>query len=200
MLEKALGIVAPLAGLALLRDVLCNGPGPMDRDTTIDASVEVLAAPVHPVLVASVTCATFSLASTFLGSKSYPGLLRAGKFLCIGWISIWLVVVALGAPLTRCLAHSWLLSLSLASLSVLPLAALNRNPIHALCSPLRNLDPEEWCAVVPCLSTACGAWLGAIPISLDWNRPWQRWPLTPLFGGLLANILGLIYVNMQSKR
>lgn len=31
-------------------------------------------------------------------------------------------------------------------------------------------------------SIAIGAWLGAIAIPLDWDRPWQNWPL-PIVGG-----------------
>ena len=27
-----------------------------------------------------------------------------------------------------------------------------------------------------------GAWMGAIPIPLDWDRPWQRWPVTCVAG------------------
>lgn len=30
---------------------------------------------------------------------------------------------------------------------------------------------------------ACvGAWLGAVPIPLDWDREWQKWPVTILCG------------------
>jgi len=39
-----------------------------------------------------------------------------------------------------------------------------------------------------------GAWLGAVPIPLDWDREWQRWPVTILsgvYGGyLLGRVLG----------
>lgn len=28
-------------------------------------------------------------------------------------------------------------------------------------------------AMVPALGCAVGAWLGAIPLSLDWEQPWQ---------------------------
>ncbi|KAG1748211.1 hypothetical protein EDB19DRAFT_1905264 [Suillus lakei] len=30
----------------------------------------------------------------------------------------------------------------------------------------------------------------ALPIALDWDRPWQAWPLTPLFGGIAGYIVG----------
>jgi hypothetical protein len=31
---------------------------------------------------------------------------------------------------------------------------------------------ELWCFIVG-VATAVGGWLGAIPIPLDWDRPWQ---------------------------
>ena len=39
-----------------------------------------------------------------------------------------------------------------------------------------------------------GAWLGAVPIPLDWDREWQKWPVTILcgvYGGyLVVRLLG----------
>lgn len=47
--------------------------------------------------------------------------------------------------------------------------------------------------------TALGAWLGVIPIPLDWDRPWQQWPITILAGGYLGafagSIVGLVVQN-----
>lgn len=42
----------------------------------------------------------------------------------------------------------------------------------------------------PAIGAVCGAWAGAYPIALDWDRPWQAWPLTPAFGAILGYILG----------
>jgi len=44
--------------------------------------------------------------------------------------------------------------------------------------------------VYPAVGTFVGGWLGAVPIALDWDRPWQAWPLTPLFGSLGGYIIG----------
>ncbi|KAL7417939.1 GPI biosynthesis protein family Pig-F-domain-containing protein [Mrakia frigida] len=50
--------------------------------------------------------------------------------------------------------------------------------------------PLERAVVYPVLFTILGAWIGAFPIALDWDRPWQAWPLTPLTGALLGCIAG----------
>ena len=39
---------------------------------------------------------------------------------------------------------------------------------------------------------ACaGAWAGATPIPLDWNRAWQRWPVSVVRGLSFGHVLGI---------
>lgn len=40
------------------------------------------------------------------------------------------------------------------------------------------------------LGACVGAWLGAIPIPLDWDREWQKWPVTIVCGLYLGAIVG----------
>lgn len=45
-----------------------------------------------------------------------------------------------------------------------------------------------------------GAWLGAIPIPLDWDRPWQAWPVTLVYGslaGFCAASVGVVVVEAR---
>jgi phosphatidylinositol glycan class F len=35
-----------------------------------------------------------------------------------------------------------------------------------------------------------GGWLGAVPIPLDWDREWQRWPVTVVVGMYLGAVAG----------
>lgn len=37
-----------------------------------------------------------------------------------------------------------------------------------------------------------GAWLGAVPIPLDWDREWQAWPITIVTGAYLGYGLGKV--------
>lgn len=37
-----------------------------------------------------------------------------------------------------------------------------------------------------------GAWLGAIPIPLDWDRDWQAWPVTVLAGAWMGYVVGVV--------
>ncbi|KAJ5115485.1 hypothetical protein NUU61_001244 [Penicillium alfredii] len=40
------------------------------------------------------------------------------------------------------------------------------------------------------LGTGLGAWFGAIPIPLDWDRPWQAFPITILVGAYIGYAVG----------
>lgn len=63
--------------------------------------------------------------------------------------------------------------------------------------PLNNIIMTNICA------TLIGAWLGAIVIPLDWDRPWQVWPIPCYFGGLMGNMIGNlmnIVLQGQNKR
>uniref|UniRef100_A0A8C8RXZ9 Phosphatidylinositol glycan anchor biosynthesis class F n=1 Tax=Pelusios castaneus TaxID=367368 RepID=A0A8C8RXZ9_9SAUR len=45
------------------------------------------------------------------------------------------------------------------------------------------------------ITTMCsivGAWLGAFPIPLDWDRPWQIWPISCSLGATFGYVAGLI--------
>lgn len=35
-----------------------------------------------------------------------------------------------------------------------------------------------------------GAWLGAVPIPLDWDREWQKWPVTIVTGAYAGYMVG----------
>ncbi|KAI9225997.1 MAG: GPI biosynthesis protein family Pig-F-domain-containing protein [Piptocephalis tieghemiana] len=53
-------------------------------------------------------------------------------------------------------------------------------------SPL--LSPS-W--LFPLGSALFGAWLGAMTIPLDWDRPWQRWPIPCVVGAAISHTLSL---------
>lgn len=37
-----------------------------------------------------------------------------------------------------------------------------------------------------------GGWLGAVPIALDWDRKWQEWPCTVLWGSVMGWAVGRV--------
>ncbi|KAJ6625089.1 GPI biosynthesis protein family Pig-F-domain-containing protein [Mycena sp. CBHHK59/15] len=122
------------------------------------------------------------------------------------------VLVLFGAPITSHLWQTYLLALLLSILTVFP-------PAYTLGSPLLAPKTEaietrmtwirlfaefsvktsvERAILYPAVGTILGCWLGAIPIALDWDRPWQAWPLTPTFGAVVGYILSSVVALMAS--
>lgn len=52
--------------------------------------------------------------------------------------------------------------------------------------------------------TILGSWLGAVVIPLDWNRPYQKWPVSCCIGAMggcyLANIFALLHKRFYKKK
>lgn len=40
------------------------------------------------------------------------------------------------------------------------------------------------------MGTMVGAWAGAVPIPLDWDREWQKWPVTVVAGAYVGWAVG----------
>ncbi|XP_050512033.1 phosphatidylinositol-glycan biosynthesis class F protein [Diabrotica virgifera virgifera] len=45
--------------------------------------------------------------------------------------------------------------------------------------------------------TVFGAWLGAVLIPLDWNRPYQDWPIPCCYGAVAGCFVGNLYTVVQ---
>ncbi|WWC65282.1 uncharacterized protein I303_107899 [Kwoniella dejecticola CBS 10117] len=119
-----------------------------------------------------------------------------------GSFLLYTLILILGAPLDSHHAHSALLAVHISTLTVWPV-------VHALGVPsiyesgtfarfrmtrlfceFRPETPLERALVYPVAGTLLGAWCGVIPIPLDWDRPWQGYPLTPAVSSILGFILG----------
>ncbi|XP_068638238.1 uncharacterized protein [Aristolochia californica] len=45
---------------------------------------------------------------------------------------------------------------------------------------------------LPAHGAVIGAWLGAWPMPLDWDRPWQEWPICVSYGAVTGYLLGVL--------
>ena len=48
----------------------------------------------------------------------------------------------------------------------------------------------ERALLYPALGSVLGSWCGAYLLALDWDRPWQAYPLPPVFGAIAGYIMG----------
>jgi len=98
-------------------------------------------------------------------------------------------MILFGAPLLTHLQHTLLCAAHLAVLALFPLFYVH------------GVDPAAWLAVAGfqapldetfggLVGAVAGAWLGAVPIPLDWDREWQKWPVTILCGVYTGYFVG----------
>ncbi|EJD07638.1 PIG-F-domain-containing protein [Fomitiporia mediterranea MF3/22] len=91
---------------------------------------------------------------------------------------------------------------TLRSPSLGPSSLVHRMMWIRLFAELSPKTAHERLLVYPTVGAALGAWLGVFPIALDWDRPWQAWPLTPAYGAITGHIVGswvsLIYSAILS--
>jgi phosphatidylinositol glycan class F len=86
-------------------------------------------------------------------------------------------IILFGAPLTTHVPQTILTALHLSLLasyplfsSIIPTLENLRQVVTLEYSP--DIDVQKW-AYWGALGTCIGAWLGAVPIPLDWDREWQ---------------------------
>ncbi|KAF2200364.1 hypothetical protein GQ43DRAFT_77180 [Delitschia confertaspora ATCC 74209] len=100
-----------------------------------------------------------------------------------------ITLVLFGAPLTTHHAHTVLCAAHISFLAVLP-------AIYVY-----GVEGEKWRQIVAMflpidevfgamIGTVLGAWLGAVPIPLDWDREWQKWPVTIVTGAYIGYAVG----------
>lgn len=107
-----------------------------------------------------------------------------------------IMMVLFGAPVIYVQVETVLCSLVLSGLIVQPLLILHGleaetwRQIISLELPLTN-------AYLGSIGGVLGAWLGVVPIALDWDRPWQTYPITIVLGAymgcFLGNLVGIAY-------
>ncbi|CAA7391209.1 unnamed protein product [Spirodela intermedia] len=61
--------------------------------------------------------------------------------------------------------------------------------ILALAKMARVVD---YMVSLPAHGAVIGAWFGAWPMPLDWERPWQEWPICVTYGAVLGYVVGVL--------
>lgn len=129
-----------------------------------------------------------SISNTDLLNKQ-PAVLSWILAATLGTPLIAVMLVLFGAPITTHQPHTMLCAAHLSLLASFPLFYIHGvdgarwREIGALAAPV----DEAFGAAV---GTMVGAWVGAIPIPLDWDREWQKWPVTIVAGAYVGYVVG----------
>lgn len=112
-------------------------------------------------------------------------------------VPIFAVTILAGAPAASHLTHTYLMAVHLAVIAVSPLLVYFAFDTTAACALIGA--PHAYRRIInsTVLASTTGAvlgtWLGVLPIPLDWDRPWQQWPITLLSGGYMMAFLGGVF-------
>ncbi|KAL8689966.1 MAG: hypothetical protein Q9218_004482 [Villophora microphyllina] len=124
-----------------------------------------------------------------LVGKIVPALLSTLLTLLPATPLLMTLLILFGAPLTTHFAHNILLATHMALLAFLPLFYVY------------GVDGKMWREILSAslpwdgvwggtVGTVVGAWCGAVPIPLDWDREWQKWPVTIVTGAYIGWAVG----------
>ncbi|RHZ70861.1 hypothetical protein Glove_265g22 [Diversispora epigaea] len=123
------------------------------------------------------------------------------NFLHSIWITLFgafmfhLIAVLFGAPLLFNVQKTWLFALYISLLAIFPPSVAFKNHGPYWSRVFSDSKPEsipEKMIYHTTVYTVIGAWLGGTVIPLDWDRPWQVWPIPCVIGGYLGYVIGSI--------
>ncbi|KAJ0178618.1 hypothetical protein K1T71_005393 [Dendrolimus kikuchii] len=153
----------------------------------------------------------FKSVNDLQSKKSKPSKNKAGDvlksfvFLLCVMFSFFVGIILFGAPVLDCHEETLMLSALLTLLTVFPLILhTGVETSMQLLFGVRQFGKDTIIEMLVnnALFTVCGAWLGAVVIPLDWNTPWQVWPipchLGAIGGYLISNVLNVLKVTLMS--
>ncbi|XP_028177917.1 phosphatidylinositol-glycan biosynthesis class F protein [Ostrinia furnacalis] len=139
-------------------------------------------------------------------SKSRAGdILKSLLFLLVVLFSYFVGIILFGAPLLDSHEETLMLATLMTLLTVFPLIA--HTGVEASMQLMFGLKTYGKDTIIQMLINnsllaVAGAWLGAVVIPLDWNTPWQQWPIPCYLGAiggyLLSNVLTVLKVCLMA--
>jgi len=139
----------------------------------------------HRIVVSLFFNEKFSLKRIVLGLISF----------FFGTVCWHFIAILFGAPIINDFQRTLLWSSVMSTFTWVPSCWLAQFSLDSLEKFLLFSWPQnrkELLWYYPAVSSILGAWLGAFVIPLDWDRPWQVWPLSCTYGSVLGYILGIL--------
>ncbi|XP_065833323.1 phosphatidylinositol-glycan biosynthesis class F protein-like [Oscarella lobularis] len=115
-------------------------------------------------------------------------------FTLIGSACFHVLTVLFGAPFFEYVKLTFLYSMLLSVLTVTPASVLLGHNSQGWIRIFLKTNPRtrsECILLGQCCCTLLGTWLGAAAIPLDWERPWQVWPIPCVLGACAGHLIGL---------
>ncbi|XP_059174326.1 phosphatidylinositol-glycan biosynthesis class F protein-like [Physella acuta] len=190
-----------MAGTAV---VLLVTDGPLSVITNPVAGIKISMA------AAFAHCLLTALLFVFYGPESFEekfhfqitNIIKCCGILLFACIVFHAIAVCFGAPVLTSVAETFHFSMLMTVLVCLP-GCLFFGPKISNWLDVFAFDAAvgiETIVYMTTIGSLLGSWLGAIPIPLDWDRPWQEWPVTCVVGALGGYSGGLLFAAIQLPR
>lgn len=116
----------------------------------------------------------------------------------VGSVIFHTISILLGAPLIENIDETFAFSMLCSCLAFFPMFVVH----EGRWDDFLNYFPESIYVTerlqdsvkIVTIFSIVGAWVGAFPIPLDWDRDWQTWPITCCIGSLIGHFIGLVYI------
>lgn len=114
----------------------------------------------------------------------------------VGAIVNALGAIALGAPVgTQYFLRSLNWSLLMSAFTVVPAASVygsSWTDWHRIFAQTKLIGSIDYMICLPAHGAVIGAWFGAWPMPLDWERTWQEWPICVTYGAIIGYLVGTL--------
>jgi len=150
----------------------------------------------HPILSSIFVIAFIDTVQSWLyhkEKKSSITLLPLPLIIVCSTLLFAVIAVIFGAALLSDTENTLLFGLLLSALTVYPLTLTSGGSCSKLVDALaefRAESPLQQEQLAAAAGAVAGSWCGALVIPLDWDRPWQEWPVSCCVGAHLGSAVG----------
>ncbi|KAM4693172.1 phosphatidylinositol-glycan biosynthesis class F protein isoform 1-T2 [Discoglossus pictus] len=109
------------------------------------------------------------------------------------------IIVLYGAPLVESVPETFLFAVLLSCFTTSRCLCILGPNFHAwirVFSKDGAMSVWDHSLQITTLCSVVGAWLGAFPLPLDWERAWQVWPISCSLGATFGYVAGLLIAPM----
>uniref|UniRef100_A0A8C9PAD1 Phosphatidylinositol-glycan biosynthesis class F protein n=1 Tax=Spermophilus dauricus TaxID=99837 RepID=A0A8C9PAD1_SPEDA len=158
---------------------------------------------IYSVFVTAVNVVLYLVVkpNAFLKEIHYhlSNILKCCIYFLMSCFSFHVIFVLYGAPLIEFVLETFLFAVLLSTFTIIPCLCLLGSNLKAWLRVFRrNGVTSIWenSLQITTISSFVGAWFRAFPIPLDWERPWQVWPISCTLGETFGYVAGLIILPL----
>ncbi|KAJ0814532.1 putative GPI biosynthesis protein Pig-F [Helianthus annuus] len=149
---------------------------------------------------APVVILVYSFSRKDKNQSSYLKAVARGLLgLPVGAVVNALGAIALGAPVgSRYILRTLHWSLLMSAFTFAPAASVygsswvDWHRILTNTTEIMLIEMIDYMICIPAYGAVIGAWFGAWPMPLDWERTWQEWPICVTCGAIIGYLVGLL--------